>query len=33
MRAFLMRCKDETNGGFRMHDGGETDARGSIFFA
>ena len=28
MRAFLMRCKDETNGGFRMHDGGETDARG-----
>ena len=28
MLAFLRRCKDERSGGFRMHDGGETDVRG-----
>ena len=28
VRAFLMSLKDETTGGFRVHDGGETDARG-----
>ena len=28
MLAFLRRCKDERSRGFRMHDGGETDARG-----
>ncbi len=28
MRDFLRRCKDERRGGFRMHDGGETDVRG-----
>ena len=28
MRAFLLRCRDDRVGGYRMHDGGETDARG-----
>ena len=28
VRAFLMSLKDETTGGFRVHDGGETDTRG-----
>jgi protein farnesyltransferase subunit beta len=28
MRAFLLRCKDTTSGGYKMHVGGETDTRG-----
>lgn len=26
--AFLARCKDKSSGGYRMHEGGETDTRG-----
>ena len=28
LRAFLVRCKDADGGGYRMHEGGETDTRG-----
>ena len=28
MRAFLLKCKDQASGGYRMHVGGETDTRG-----
>jgi len=28
MRRFLRRCKDDETGGYRMHEGGETDTRG-----
>jgi len=28
LRSFLARCKDDETGGYRMHEGGETDTRG-----